>query len=161
MAKKTISEIREEPGMSNAGKYKDVSKDDFCGPKGTYPVNSLERAKSALKLAHNAKDPEAIKSCVYTKFPELKKGSKMSRRGKDGASMGDGDEPSKREQRKSDRKLNRNIKKSIKKFKKEGRKNQKNLVKLGKSGLSKMEERTKRIGIRQGERTRRVEARNK
>jgi len=87
MAKKTISEIREEPGMSNAGKYKNVSKDDFCGPKGTYPVNSLDRAKSALKLAHNAKDPEAIKSCVYTKFPELKKGSKMSRRGKDGASM--------------------------------------------------------------------------
>jgi len=92
MAKKTISEIREEPGMSNAGKYKSVSKDDFCGPKGTYPVNSLDRAKSALKLAHNAKDPESIKSCVYTKFPELKKGSKMSRRSKDGASMkGDDD----------------------------------------------------------------------
>ena len=106
MAKKTISEIREEPGMSNAGKYKDVSKDDFCGPKGTYPVNSLERAKSALKLAHNAKDPEAIKSCVYTKFPELKKGSKMSRRGKGGASMSDGDKPSK--QRKiSEKKYNR------------------------------------------------------
>ena len=146
--------------MSNAGKYKDVSKDDFCGPKGTYPVNSLERAKSALKLAHNAKDPESIKSCVYTKFPELKKGSKMSRRGKDGASMSD-DEPSKREQRKSDRKLNRNIKKAIKKFKKQGKKNEKTLDKMGKHDWSKMEERTKRIGIRQGERTRRVEARNK
>ena len=114
MAKKTISEIREEPGMSNAGKYKNVSKDDFCGPKGTYPVNSLERAKSALKLAHNAKDPEAIKSCVYTKFPELKKGSKLSRRSKDGASMkSDGDKPAK--QRKiSERKYNRKLAKADK-----------------------------------------------
>jgi len=32
---------------------------------------------------------------------------------------------------------------------------------MGKHDWSKMEERTKRIGIRQGERTRRVEARNK
>tara|TARA_R110001592_G_scaffold5408_5_gene29800 strand:- start:6417 stop:6668 length:252 start_codon:yes stop_codon:yes gene_type:complete len=77
MAKKTISEIREEPGMSNAEKYTEVSAEDFCGPKGTYPVNSLKRAKSALKLAHNAKNPEAIKSCVYKKYPELKNGSKM------------------------------------------------------------------------------------
>ena len=96
MAKKTISEIREEPGMSNSGKYPNVKKGDFCGPKGTYPVNSLERAKSALKLAHNAKDPEAIKSCVYTKFPELKKGSKMSRRNKDGASYDPEKDPKKK-----------------------------------------------------------------
>ena len=71
--KKTISEIREEPGMSNAGKYPNVKKSDFCGPKGTYPVNTLERAKSALKLAHNAKNPGKIKACVYRKYPELKK----------------------------------------------------------------------------------------
>ena len=80
MAKKTISEVREEPGMSNSGKYKDVSKGDFCGPKGTFPVNSLKRAKSALKLAHNAENPEAIKACVYKKFPDLKKGNAISRR---------------------------------------------------------------------------------
>jgi hypothetical protein len=74
MAKKTISEIREEPGMSNAGKYKDVAKDDFCGPNGTYPVNTLKRAKSALKLAHNAgRKAGKIKACVYRKYPELKK----------------------------------------------------------------------------------------
>tara|TARA_B100000287_G_C20380659_1_gene681446 strand:- start:33 stop:275 length:243 start_codon:yes stop_codon:yes gene_type:complete len=71
--KKTISEIREEPGMSNAGKYPNVAKSDFCGPKGTYPVNTLKRAKSALKLAHNAKNPGKIKACVYRKYPELKK----------------------------------------------------------------------------------------
>ncbi len=82
MAEKTISEIREEPGKSNAGKYKDVAKGDFCGADGTYPVNSLKRAKSALKLAHNAEDPNKIKECVYAKYPELKEGSKISRRRK-------------------------------------------------------------------------------
>ena len=73
MAEKTITEIREEPGMSNAGKYPNVKKEDFCGPKGTFPVNTLKRAKSALKLAHNAKNPRRIKKCVYAKYPELKK----------------------------------------------------------------------------------------
>jgi len=86
MAKKNISELREEPGMSNAGKYDKVSKGDFCGPDGTYPVNSLKRAKSALKLAHNAKgnpktSPEKIKACVYEKYPELRPGkNKITRR---------------------------------------------------------------------------------
>ena len=80
MAKKTISETREEPGMSNAGKYKDVAKGDFCGPKGTYPVDTLKRAKSALKLAHNAgRRSKKIKACVYAKYPQLKPS--------DGASM--------------------------------------------------------------------------
>jgi len=76
-SKKPISDVREEKGSSNAGKYKNVEKGDFCGPsggaaEGTYPVNNLKRAKSALKLAHNAPDPEGIKSCVYRKWPELK-----------------------------------------------------------------------------------------
>ena len=70
--KKTISEIREEPGMSNAGKYKDVPADDFAGPHGTYPINTEARGKSAIKLAHNAADPAAIKAKVYAKYPELK-----------------------------------------------------------------------------------------
>lgn len=70
---KTLSEIREEPGMSNAGKYPNVDKSDFCGPKGTFPVNTLKRAKSAIKLAHNAKNPEKIKACVHRKYPQLKK----------------------------------------------------------------------------------------
>jgi hypothetical protein len=70
-----ITEIRKKPGSSNAGKYPDVK--SFCGPaggaaKGTYPVNTLERGKSAIKLAHNAPNPEGIKACVYKKYPELK-----------------------------------------------------------------------------------------
>ena len=74
--KKSLTEIREEPGSSNAGKYKGVH--SFCGPdggaaQGTYPVNTLERGKSALKLAHNAPNPEGIKKCVYNKYPQLKK----------------------------------------------------------------------------------------
>ncbi len=79
---KSLSEIRKQPGMSNAGKYKNVSKGDFCGPNGTYPVNSLKRAKSALKLAHNSDNPDKIKSCVYNKFPGLKKKSLMRNRNK-------------------------------------------------------------------------------
>tara|TARA_R100000030_G_scaffold99746_1_gene91292 strand:+ start:10191 stop:10628 length:438 start_codon:yes stop_codon:yes gene_type:complete len=81
MAKKKISEIREEPGMSNAGKYPNVAKEDFCGPNGTYPVNTLKRAKSALKLAHNAgRRSNKIKACVYAKYPQLKpsEGASMS-----------------------------------------------------------------------------------
>ena len=79
---KTLSEIREKPGMSNAGKYPNVAKSDFCGPKGTFPVNSLKRAKSALKLAHNAENPESIKASVYRKYPQLKEGNAISRRKK-------------------------------------------------------------------------------
>ena len=75
--KKDITEIREQAGSSNAGEYPNVKKGDFTGPTGgttagTYPVNTLERAKSALKLAHNAPNPEGIKKCVYRKYPELK-----------------------------------------------------------------------------------------
>ena len=40
-AGKTITEIREEPGKSNAGKYPNVSSNDFAGPNGTYPINTL------------------------------------------------------------------------------------------------------------------------
>jgi hypothetical protein len=87
MEKKTLTELRDEPGMSNAGKYKNVAKGDFCGPNGTYPVPNLAKAKSALKLAHNAKgnpktSPQKIIDCVLAKYPELKKGSKKRNRRK-------------------------------------------------------------------------------
>ena len=69
--KETITEIREKPGMSNAGKYKNVKAKDFCGPNGTYPVNTLKRAKAALSYSKFASDPGDIVSCVNKKYPEL------------------------------------------------------------------------------------------
>ena len=66
----------EKPGGSNAGKY-DSSEGPFCAPaggapKGTYPVGTEKRGKSAIKLAHNAPNPMGIKKCVYRKWPNLK-----------------------------------------------------------------------------------------
>ncbi len=69
---KKLAKLRTEPGMSNAGKYPNVKK--FAGPHGTYPINTLKRAKSALKLAHNAKNPAAIERNVLKAYPSLKKG---------------------------------------------------------------------------------------
>lgn len=73
---KSLTKLREKPGMSNAGKYSLPAK-DFAGPHGTFPINTKKRAESALKLAHNAKEPESIKAKVFKRYPELKKkGSK-------------------------------------------------------------------------------------
>ena len=67
---KKLAKIRKEPGKSNAGKYPNVKK--FAGPDGTYPINTLKRAKSALKLAYHAKDPAAIKRNVLKAYLSLK-----------------------------------------------------------------------------------------
>jgi len=82
-----LEKMRQKPGGSNVGKYKNVSKGDFCGPaggspEGSFPVNSTKRAKSAIKLAHNAPNPEGIIKCVENKFPGLKKKSLMRNRKK-------------------------------------------------------------------------------
>jgi hypothetical protein len=73
---KAIREARKKPGGSNVGKYKGVK--EFAGPSGgapskSYPINTKERAKSALKLAHNAPNPSGIKKKVYAEYPSLKK----------------------------------------------------------------------------------------
>ncbi len=72
MAKENISEIRKKPGESNAGKYPNVKSSNFAGPDGTYPINTLARAKAALSYAHNATNPSSIKEKVYQKYPALK-----------------------------------------------------------------------------------------
>ena len=66
----SMSQIRKRPGMSNAGKYTDVK--DFAGPNGTYPINTIERGRSALQLSYHSENPEAIKRNVYAKYPSLK-----------------------------------------------------------------------------------------
>jgi len=77
MAKLTKAEqqARTEPGGSNVGNYDKVK--SFCGPaggapKGSFPVDSIERGKSAIKLAHNAPNPQGIKDCVYRHYPSLR-----------------------------------------------------------------------------------------
>jgi len=70
---KNISEIREKPGESNAGKYTGVKFSNFAGPDKTFPINTMARGRNALARAHFAKNPEAIKEKVYEKYPGLKK----------------------------------------------------------------------------------------
>jgi len=79
VARGVESKLQKKPGGSNVGKYKNVKKGAFCGPsggapKGSFPVNSKKRAKAALSYAHNAPNPEGIRSCVSKKFPSFKKG---------------------------------------------------------------------------------------
>jgi len=72
-----LEKIRKKPGMSNAGKYKlsktnTGGKSNFAGPSGTYPINTLKRAKSALRLAHFSNNSARIKKNVYKRWPALK-----------------------------------------------------------------------------------------
>lgn len=76
--------LEKKPGGSNVGSYKTVKKSDFAGtaggaPKGSYPINTKKRGRAALAYAHNAPNPEGIKSAVYKKYPSLKKNSKKSK----------------------------------------------------------------------------------
>ncbi len=68
--------IRERPGGSNSGEYSHVSASNFagnaCGLPGSYPIDTIERARAALSLAHNSRNPECIKQQVYKKYPSLK-----------------------------------------------------------------------------------------
>ena len=80
-AKKKQAAARKKKGGSNVGKYKKGIA--FAGPAGgapagSYPINTLARAKSALKLAHNAPRPAGIKRAVYRKYPSLKPKSKKN-----------------------------------------------------------------------------------
>lgn len=78
ISKDKEKKLEKKPGGSNTGEYKNVKKNEFAGKAGgtspySYPINTLSRAKSALKLAHNAPDPEGIRNKVYSKYPQLKK----------------------------------------------------------------------------------------
>ena len=72
------AKMKKKAGGSNVGKYKDVSQSEMAGtsggaPKGSYPIDTLKRAKAALSYAHNAPNPAAIRAKVYKKYPALKK----------------------------------------------------------------------------------------
>jgi hypothetical protein len=70
----TITERREKPGSSNAGKYE--TDGPYCGKAGgadpkSYPVNTRARAISAINLARHAPNPAGIKACVCRHYPDL------------------------------------------------------------------------------------------
>ena len=82
-AKKKQAAARKKPGGSNVGKYKGVKA--FAGPSGgapagSFPINTLKRAKSAIKLAHNAPRPAGIRAAVYRKYPSLKPKTKRKKK---------------------------------------------------------------------------------
>jgi len=81
VSKKTEKKMERKPGGSNVGEYGSVNASSFAGPSGgapagSYPINTLKRAKSALKLAHNAPNPAGIRAKVLKKYPSLRKKSK-------------------------------------------------------------------------------------
>jgi|TARA_R100001530_G_scaffold134732_1_gene110195 hypothetical protein len=84
-AKKKQAAARKKPGGSNVGKYKGVKA--FAGPSGgapagSFPINTLKRAKSALKLAHNAPRPAGIRAAVYRKYPSLRPSARKKKTSK-------------------------------------------------------------------------------
>lgn len=79
--------MEKKAGGSNVGEYKSVRRGDFCGPaggapEGSYPVNTLKRARAALSYARNAPDPAGIRRCVRKKWPEAGKTTRRSRSGR-------------------------------------------------------------------------------
>lgn len=74
----TQSKLKNKPGGSNVGEYKNIAKKSFCGPsggapKGSYPVNTRKRAIAAKSYSRNAPNPAGIKDCVDRKWPSLSK----------------------------------------------------------------------------------------
>ena len=70
-----IRAARKRACGSNVGRYphgKTLAGPSGGSPDGSYPINTLARAKSALKLAHNAPDPEGIRRAVFRKYPQLR-----------------------------------------------------------------------------------------
>lgn len=85
VTRKKEKEMEKKLGGSNVGKYKNVPKKDFAGPAGgspmgSFPINTLEKAKSALKLAHNAPNPAGIRAKVLKKYPSLRKKNEKNKK---------------------------------------------------------------------------------
>jgi len=85
---KKLAKLRKKPGMSNAGKYPNVPKDEFAGPSGTYPINTLKRAKSAERLAWHSPHQSSILNKIYDKYPQLEDDAKEEKRKKSPVAYG-------------------------------------------------------------------------
>ena len=73
LSKGELEKVKKKPGSSNVGKYKNVSKKEFAGPsggaaQGSFPINTLARAKNALARAHYAPNPSGIRAAVKRKW---------------------------------------------------------------------------------------------
>jgi hypothetical protein len=82
-AKKKQAAARKKKGGSNVGKYKGVKA--FAGPSGgapagSFPINTLSRAKAAIKLSGNAPRPAGIRAAVYRKYPQLKPSARKTKK---------------------------------------------------------------------------------
>ena len=76
VSEKKYKKMKDKAGGSSVGKYSNVSKSEFAGPaggapEGSYPINTKDRAKSAIRLAHNAPNPAGIRQKVFKKYPDL------------------------------------------------------------------------------------------
>lgn len=81
--KKKQAAARKKKGGSNVGKYKGVKA--FAGPSGgapagSFPINTLSRAKAAIKLSGNAPRPAGIRAAVYRKYPQLKPSARKTKK---------------------------------------------------------------------------------
>lgn len=77
VSKAKEKKMEKRPGGSNVGSYATVPKNKFAGPAGgapagSYPIDTLSRAKSAIRLSGNAPNPQGIKNRVYELWPQLK-----------------------------------------------------------------------------------------
>ena len=66
-----LAKIRKKPGMSNAGRYNVAT---YAGPNKSYPINTIDRGRAALRLAWKAgpKLEKQIKENVYKKYSSLR-----------------------------------------------------------------------------------------
>lgn len=78
VARSAEEKMRSKKGYSHAGKYKDVSHKTFkratdTATSSSIPINTLEKARSALSQAHFTSNPFGLKSAIYKRYPHLKK----------------------------------------------------------------------------------------
>ena len=69
----SVTEARKRPGGSNVGRYETSETIGPAGgaPKGSYPIDTRERAHAALAYARHAPNPAGIKSAVCRKYPDF------------------------------------------------------------------------------------------
>lgn len=77
LSEKKEDAIERKPGGSNV-KNHTASDGPFAGTEpNTFPIRTMENARSALKLAHNDPNPGKVRARVFARFPELRQNNKQ------------------------------------------------------------------------------------